>query len=375
MTNLVRLRQDLHSRPELSGKEKETSGTIRDFLSKCDPDRIIEGLGGHGLAAVYNGRAKGSRILLRCELDGLPIPETLDLPYASRNPGVGHKCGHDGHMAIIAGVACHLMNNRPSQGSVVLLFQPSEENGMGAAKVIDDPGFRDIEPDFAFALHNLPGFPMGSVIVRKGVFASASTGLKILLHGETSHAAEPEGGKSPAMAVAQLISGLSSLPQYAVPIHRAAKVTVIFARIGEIAFGTSPGEGSVMATLRAYSQDVIDILIKRALRLAEKVSETYDLKMEWEVVEPFPATDNDPESVDVVEASAERLGMPIIQLETPFGWSEDFGHFTDRYRGALFGLGAGEEQPVLHHPTYDFPEALIEPGVKVFSEIIRKKLG
>jgi len=147
-------------------------------------------------------------------------------------------------MAIVAGLAERLHTHRPESGSVILLFQPAEETGEGADRVLSDSKFDQIQPDYVLALHNLPGYPLGQIIVREGVFASASSGLRIHLKGKTSHAAEPETGNSPALAVAQLIQVLSSIPQYYTSLHEPAQATVIHAKVGDVAFGTSPGEGS-----------------------------------------------------------------------------------------------------------------------------------
>jgi len=372
---LVKLRRLLHSQPELSGKEERTAHQILTFLEEYSPDRLVTEIGGFGLAAIYNGKAPGPRILIRCELDALPIPETIKLPYESGSPGIAHKCGHDGHMAIIAGVAMQLYKHPPAKGSTVLLFQPSEETGEGAELVLGDQKFKEIEPDYVFALHNLPGFKMGRVILSDGLFASASSGLAVYLQGDTSHAAEPNSGRSPALAVAQLIQAISCVPQFYTALHETAQATIIHAELGEIAFGTSPGRASVMATLRSHSEKTMDLLVEKSTEFAKRIAATYDLEVEVDLMQPFPPTVNDSEATEIIRQSAHGLDMETEVLAVPFGWSEDFGHFTSRYKGALFGLGAGESQPALHHPEYDFPEDLIEPGVKLFIKVIRSLTG
>ncbi|MFZ5433168.1 MAG: M20/M25/M40 family metallo-hydrolase, partial [Calditrichota bacterium] len=243
--------------------------------------------------------------------------------------------------------------------------------GQGARWVLDDPKFAEFKPDSVFALHNLPGYPLGQVIVGDGVFASASQGLIIELEGATSHAAEPNRGNSPALAVAELINALSTVPQRFTALHEAAQVTVIHARIGEVAFGTSPGSGVVMATLRAHSQDVMDILRRRCVTLARSIAAAWSLEVKLKDVERFPSTANDSKCVAIVRAAANELGLSPAAPLYPFPWSEDFGHFTAAFPGALFGLGAGEHTPALHHPHYDFPDALIETGVRLMARIAR----
>jgi amidohydrolase len=372
---IIELRHQLHAHPDLADHEEETAGRIRNFLERYSPDSFVEELGGHGLAAVYEGAEKGPSVLVRCDLDALPIHEDLDASYRSGRPGVAHKCGHDGHMSMVSGLAPLLHAEPPARGRVILLYQPAEETGQGAARVIEDPKFDAIRPDYAFALHNLPGFPLGTVVLRDGFFASASSGFIARLQGETSHAGEPQQGKSPALAVADLIQTLSAVPQFHTALHEAAQVTIIHAQVGERAFGTSPGMGAVMATLRAHSQDVLDRLSQLCRALAEKIASAYDLKVSSEMTEEFPSTVNNPDCVRMVEDAAKKAGCQISRPEIPFAWSEDFGHFTRRTPGALFGLGSGVGQPALHHPDYDFPDALLPVGTSVFDALIRTLVG
>lgn len=375
LDELTELRHELHSIAELSGEEGQTAEKIRRYLETANPDEIIDQIGGNGIVARYKGREEGPAVLIRCELDALPIPDGNDLEYRSQHPEAGHKCGHDGHMAIVCGVARALKDRQVQKGEVLLLFQPAEETGEGAAGVIKDKRFAALNPDYVFALHNLPGFRQNQIIIKEGAFAAASVGLIVRLRGATSHAAHPEQGRSPALATAQLIESLSALPQFHTPLELAAKVTVVHARLGEQAFGTSPGYAEVMATLRTYSDEALDVLKQKAEATAVRLAHTYDLEPETEWVEAFPATHNDEEAVSLLRQVAEEQEREILEKAEPFGWSEDFGHFTRKYKGALFGLGAGRQQPALHAPDYDFPDRLIPAGVSMFMGIIERLTG
>lgn len=370
LDELKDLRHRLHSMAELSGEEATTAKTIREYLQTTAPDELIQHVGGNGIIARYKGREEGPVVLIRCELDALPISDENDVEYHSRHHETGHKCGHDGHMAIVCGVARTLKDLEIQKGEVLLLFQPAEETGEGAAQVLDDKKFSPLNPDYVFALHNLPGFKRSQVIVKKNTFSAASVGFIARLRGTTSHAAHPEQGKSPALAMAQLIASLSALPQFHSSLEEAAKVTVIHARLGERAFGTSPGYAEVMATLRTYNDETLDLLKQKAGETAEGLAHTYGLELETEWVEPFLATQNDEESVSLLKQVAKEQGWELLEKTEPFGWSEDFGRFTKRYKGALFGLGAGEQQSRLHAPDYDFPDELIPAGISMFMGII-----
>jgi amidohydrolase len=372
--DLIKLRKELHQHPELSGYESNTAERIAKHLQKFKPDQIVENIGGNGLAAIFEGKEEGPAVLFRCDLDALPINEINDFDYKSVNEGISHKCGHDGHMTIMTGLAEAISQKRPRHGKAVLLFQPSEENGQGAEEVINDPKFNIIKPDYVYALHNLPGFEKSAVVINENIFASASRGMIVKLYGKTSHAGEPDKGLSPAVAMADLVKDFTYLPQkYA--FDNFTLVTVIHARLGEIAFGTTPGYAEVMATLRSYTNEDMDKLVQQAEKLIEKHVSSHGLKYTIDYTEEFLATENNRDSVNIVRESAKENDLQIIQREEPFRWSEDFSHFTYRYPGALFGLGSGIMSPQLHNPDYDFPDDILESGIKVFFGIFNKHLN
>lgn len=369
LQKIIKLRHELHKYPEPSDSEAQTALRIINFMEAYHPDQILTELGGHGVAVVFKGEAEGPSVLFRCELDALPIDDLIDKDYRSQNAGVGHKCGHDGHMAIIAGLADAFSKNKPKAGQVILLFQPSEENGQGAYRVVNDTKFNQLKVDYAFALHNLPGIKKGSVLLGERNFASASKGMIIKLTGKTSHAGEPENGNSPAIAMANIVKELTFLPQKENTFSDFTLVTVIHARLGEIAFGTTPGYAEVMATLRSYTNSDMEVLTKLAEKIAVENAKNSELKYDISYVEEFPAAINNTKLVHQLEKVAGENNIEYKYLENPYKWSEDFAHFTLKFPGALFGLGSGLDQPQLHNPDYDFPDEIIENGVKMFYRI------
>ena len=375
LTELVALRRKLHAHAELAGKEIETSRIIRDFLESNKPDGLVTDLGGVGLAAVYEGREDGPSVMFRAEIDAVPVPEENDVDHRSCRSGVSHTCGHDGHMAIVAGLAAQLHRHPPGRGRVVLLFQPAEESGVGALSVIEDDRFEAIAPDWIFALHNLPGENFGEVQIKSGPFAAGSVGTILRFKGSTSHAAYPEQGRSPAPAVGQLIQELTILPD-SLGLHDGiARLTVVHARIGEAAFGTTPGEAEVMATLRSDREDVLNRLREGVVDQAQRIAQAHGLEHAHSWTDDFPVTTNHPEAVALVEAAAKAGGVALARRDEAYPWSEDFGWFTRRFKGALFGLGAGQEAPALHSPEYDFPDDLIPVGIVLFEGLIGRLLG
>ncbi len=371
LSDITALRHHLHQHPELSGAEFKTSQTLRTFLSRYQPDQVIDGVAETGFALIFSSaqHQDGPTVLFRAELDALPIAEQGVLPYASSQPGISHKCGHDGHMAILVGLASLLHSHPLPAGRVILLFQPAEETGAGAWAMLQDERITALRPDFAYALHNLPGQPLGHVLLRENAFAAASVGMRIELFGKESHAAEPENGLNPGEAMSDLIQALNRLVREPGRYEDLALLTVVHARLGEVAFGTNPGHATVMATLRAFEQQDLNLLKKLASEAVELVSLTYGLVFTIDWVEEFPATFNHTSALQVVEQACIQTGIPMEKLDKPMRWSEDFGHFTARYSGALFGLGSGTDQPQLHHADYDFPDELIPVGANLFYRI------
>jgi len=370
--NFVKIRHQLHQYPELSNQENGTAERIEKVFKELKPDQVHTGLGGTGLAFVFDGKETGPTTLIRCELDALPIQEINDLPYRSCCDGVSHKCGHDGHMAIVTAVGAQLAETRPQRGRVICHFQPAEETGAGAIQVVEDSAFAQLKPDYAFALHNLPGKPLGEVFCKAGTFNFASRGMIVRLKGKTSHAAHPEDGLSPAKAMCRIVEGLTNLPN---ELEGFNLVTVIHAKLGEVAFGTAPGDAVVMATLRTPTNDAMNTLVERACALVEQqaADERLQLTIEWEDV--FGASVNTDEGYQRVMKACETAGVKATTMEQGYRWSEDFGKFTELCEGAMFALGSGEHSPQLHNPDYDFPDELIPVGRAVFLEIIRELNG
>lgn len=375
LEELIQLRQTVHRYPELSGQEAQTAQRLQQFVTRYDPDQVITGLGGHGLAVVYTGSQPGPTILIRADMDGLPIQETGDWDYCSCIPSTAHLCGHDGHLTMVAGLAAWLHQQPLQRGRVILLFQPAEETGAGAAQVIASDRFADLRPDYVFALHNLPRYPLGQVVLRTGTFAAASKGMIIRLQGTPSHAAHPEHGRSPALAMARLVQEITALGQNSDRYQDFVLTTVVHARLGEIAFGTAPGEAEVMATLRSYRDEDMALLTATVEELAQEVAQAEGLTVTWEWTDVFPATVNQREATAMVKAAAIARGLDWLEAPDPFRWSEDFGYFTQSTCGAMFGLGAGSHHPQLHNADYDFPDSLIPYGVELFAQLITDLLG
>lgn len=374
LNQLIELRHWLHAHPEVSRQEVETAKYMRQFLTDyAAPDAFVP-LAGAGFAAVYDGVKPGKTVMLRTELDALPIHEVnQDLPYRSVYDGVGHKCGHDGHMTIMAGVA-QTLAKRPDEGRVVLLFQPDEETGTGARTCCLHPDFEAIRPDFAFALHNLPGFPKGAVVCKTGTFASAVKYAAVKFSGKEAHSAQPETGASPSFAMAELTLAAREIQARYDKPDAYALIVPIYTGMGVQSSGVCPGSGEVHYTVRAAEGSVVEAMWTELTTAAERLANTYGLTVTFETREEFAANANSQLAFDMIRSAAANAETEFVPIDRPFRWGEDFGEITQRYEGGMFGLGAGENQPDLHNPDYDFPDDLIVPGITMFSNLIRLAL-
>lgn len=382
MVNLKQLkefRRTLHANPEVAGNEIQTAKRVYDFLLTCDADEIITEVGGHGIIATWDSGNSGNEILFRAELDALPIEEINTFAHKSTVKGVSHKCGHDGHTTILCGLAQHLKQNKPAKGKVRLIFQPAEENGMGVKAMLHDEIFDVLDPDYVFALHNLPGYALKEVVVKDNTFTAAVNSIIINLKGKTSHAAEPEHGFNPALAIAEILQESLALQNNNPAKEDMRVITPVFLEMGEKAYGISAGSGSIHLTIRCWNDDNLAKLEADIRALSIRIAKKYHLKESFEFTQTFYANINHVEAANFVrsavnqsKSSSAKAELTLTEREFPFKWGEDFGLFTSRYKGCMFGLGSGINTPALHNPDYDFQDDLIQTGVSIFSEIINQ---
>ena len=381
------LRHKLNKNAELSGLEKETNRIINKFLEKTNPDVHLRNVGGYGIIAIYKGIEEGKNILLRADIDGLNIPMSCQ-QYSGTGTGAGtgagaefkvqcqsqshysHRCGHDGHAAILCGVAMRLGKKRPAKGNVILLFQPAEETGEGAKAVINDPQFQDLKIDTAYALHNLPSFAKHQIVVKKDCFASASLGLKLIFDGATSHASQPEKGNNPQVVVTTLLDAFQKKYENLKKDKHHTILTITRVVIGEETFGVTPGHAEIWMTLRSQDDKALQNLTESTIGLCEYISKEYRLNFSHSIHEDFAATMNSGDNTEIVRQAARELKLSVNEIKEPFPWSEDFGRFGNICPICLFGLGCGLEHEPLHSPRYEFEDEIIDTGIDVFEKII-----
>jgi amidohydrolase len=360
----VRLRHELHQHPELSNNEVWTKEHLINFLKDNTSLKIVDkGSWFYALYFVGNGK---KNIAFRADFDAIPVDETLDLPYKSQNQGVAHKCGHDGHSATLAALAMEVEHTGADK-NIYFIFQHAEETGDGA-KCCSEL-IKEAHIDEVFAFHNLPGFKENTVALRSGTLCCASKGMEIAFTGVSAHASEPEKGKNPAFAIANIIT---SIPSLIVPEEHNGIIlcTVVQVDIGERAFGVSAHKGKLLLTIRAEDENELKSLQYNLENLAKEQGIIYGLDLSIQYHDDFPETANHKESVDKIKKVANGLGFPIYNMPQPIRTSEDFGYFLKETKGAMFWLGDGENQPPLHSAEFDFPDKIISSAVSIFLGLI-----
>jgi amidohydrolase len=357
---VTQLRHELHQHPEVSNHETWTKQHLIDFLKKHTKLEIVDR--GLWFYAVYRAGEGKKNIAFRADFDAILMDETIDVPWASKNPGVAHKCGHDGHVAALCGFALEI-DQKGADKNIFFLFQHAEETGDGAAQAAVFIKENNIEEIFAF--HNGSGFPLGAVGVIDGTCNCASKGMTIHMEGIPSHASAPELGRNPAFAIAKIID---AIPGLIAPGKNKGMVlcTVIQVAVGERAFGVSASRGDLLLTIRALYEEEMDRLQSELERIAREQAEEYGLKVEFSYNDCFPETVNHKESSDKIRRVCREKGLQLVEMTEAHRGSEDYGHYTKLIPGALCYIGNGEDYPPVHTHQYDFRDEIIETAVELF---------
>ena len=366
---LIKLRHQLHRRPETAGEEEKTAAAIRSYILENHGDfEIVSDIGGHGIWAKKSF-GPGPEIALRAELDALSIRQADGANPRSEVEGKAHLCGHDGHMTMVLDAARKIEESKPEKGTLHLLFQPAEETGEGAQAMLDSGKLQTLDPEVMYALHNIPGYPIGRVLGRDGTFACGSVGVRIDLAGRVAHAAHPEDAANPLTAAAHLMQDLLDMAG-GKDFGGFVLATPVGLVSGDGGFGTSPAEARLTLTYRAARADDLKRMMEETEKRVSESAETLGIKGQCTFEEYFPITEN-PALTDGLKAACGRGGLEFEALKNPFRWSEDFGRFGERFKTYMFGLGSGISQPALHAPDYAFPDELIDAGSSVFYELFK----
>ncbi|TCN32646.1 M20 aminoacylase family protein [Sinorhizobium americanum] len=368
-------RRHLHAHPEFGFEERQTSAFVAAKLREFGLGDVAEGVGGTGVVGTLK-RGNGNRsIALRADMDALRIPEQSGLPYASRNPGIMHACGHDGHTAMLLGAARMLAEEGGFDGTVRFVFQPAEEWGKGALAMIDDGIMRRFPFEEIYGIHNMPGLPVGHFETRAGAIMSAEDNFEIVLGGVGGHAARPHRGNEVLVAACALVTNLQTIVS-----RRLSPTDISVVSVTElITDGTRnalPGLARILGDARSFRSEVSAAIEKQIRVIADGTALAYNVTAEVSYTREFVALLNDATLVDEAFAAAGDVFEPgsFAVRKEPMTGSEDFARFLDFVPGCFVFLGNGKESAPLHNPTYDFNDDGLVYGAKFHASIVRRRL-
>ncbi|MBD9370792.1 amidohydrolase [Xanthomonas sp. XNM01] len=370
-------RQRIHAWPELGFEEERTSALVIEVLRGLGLE-VHTGLGGTGVVAVIDSGTPGLSIGLRADMDALPMDEVADergeLPYRSQRPGVAHTCGHDGHTSALLGTAEYLVAHPPATGRVVLIFQPAEEGGRGAIKMVEDGLFTRWPCDEVYAFHNMPALPGGQASVRSGPTLQSLAVFEIAVEGVGGHAAAPHRANDPLQVAARLAVDIGAIVGRHIDPMEAALINV-----GSLQAGTThniiPSTAALSGTIRSLSRDVHDELLKRLRALCEGHAQISGCSIDLRIPHSCPPCVNAPEQATLAaEAIADVLGRENVRTDMrAYPFSDDFSYMLEQWPGAYLFLGM--DSAMCHHPTFRFDDQLLPVAASVFARIVQRRLG
>lgn len=374
---LVGIRRELHANPQVGFGEAFASGMVQDFLGRCGIQFQAEvaqtGVVGWLLPDDISLRDEPG-VALRADFDALPIEEKTDLPYASRNEGVMHACGHDGHTAMLLGAAAVLSKFRQHlRRPVKFIFQPAEESLGGALLMIRqgalDERIGGVKVARIFAFHNWPALPAGQIGVRRGPFWASVDGFRVTVKGKGGHGARPQAANNPIPAASEIVLAINSIIS-SMPVTSGPLVLSVCSINGGTQSNIIPDDVVIQGTIRTFDDNMAAEIKRKISELSTKIAAKSSCHAVFEVIYGYPVTVNDPQAVDEMLAAAQEIVGPenITQDYAPVTVAEDFSLYAQEIPGCLAMLGSGP-CPELHNPHYDFNDAIIPTGVELFVKL------
>jgi amidohydrolase len=368
---LIKWRRDFHMYPELGFQEHRTAGIIADRMQALG-FRVQTGIANTGVVGLLDGRQPGPVVMMRFDMDALPITEENRTSYASRNPGVMHACGHDGHLAIGLGIATLLAQHRDRMaGTLKLVFQPGEEGMNGAEKMVQEGVMENPRPDVVFATHLWNNLPAGIIDVTPGPIMAAADRWTCSVRGQGGHGAMPDQTVDPIVATAQIVVALQTIVSRNVSPLDTAVISTGTVHGGD-AFNVIPGQVELTGTIRTFDAQVRDMILQRMRDVINGVAAACGAQVEFSVIPLTPAVVNGIEPARVLRASAKAVvGTENVSSGERTMVSEDAAFFLQEVPGCYFLLGAANPQRGLdashHNPSFDFDESVLELGVAVLA--------
>ena len=373
-------RRDIHAHPELLYDVHRTAAFVADRLREFGCDQVATGLGGTGVVGVIKGRkpapsgAEVRTIGLRADMDALPIEEQTNLDYASKMPGKMHACGHDGHTAMLLGAARYLAETRNFAGDAVVIFQPAEEGGAGAAAMIRDGLMDRFAIDRVYGMHNGPGMPIGSFALRPGPIMAATDSIDIHIEGHGGHAARPHKTIDSVLVGAQLVAALQAVVARSVDPLESAVVSMCEFHAGN-ARNVIPQTAELRGTVRTLKPEVRQLVERRVREIVSGVAQMTGAKIELQYQRGYPVTVNDAVQTEIaIRVAKEVAGDANVHEMAPMMGAEDFSYMLEARPGAFIFCGNGDSAG-LHHPAYNFNDEAIVYGTSYWIKLVENTLA
>ena len=370
-------RRDLHQNPEILYDVHRTAAAVAEHLRAFGCDEVATGIGRTGVVGVIRGRGAGPgrTLALRADMDALPMSEQTNLPYASRNPGKMHACGHDGHTAMLLGAAKILAETRNFVGSAVVVFQPAEEGGAGGKAMVEDGLMDRFGVDEVYGMHNLPGLPVGAFSMRPGPIMAAADRFEIDIEGRGGHAANPQQCIDPVLAGSQIVSNLQMIVSRNMdPLDACVvSVTQFHAGTAQNVIASLAKLGGTVRTLNEQTRDMVEARLKA---IVKAVAVAHDARAEIRYDRGYPVTRNHPEQTALSGRIARDIAgeASVDGAMAPIMGAEDFSYMLEARPGAFIFIGNGESAG-LHNPAYDFDDAAIPHGIAYWQHLVETALA
>jgi amidohydrolase len=372
-------RRDIHAHPELLYDVHRTAAFVADRLREFGCDEVATGLGRTGVVGVIKGKRPAGKgdmkvIGLRADMDALPIEEETNLPYASKTPGKMHACGHDGHTAMLLGAARYLAETRNFAGDAVVIFQPAEEGGAGAAAMIKDGLMDRFGIQQVYGMHNGPGIPVGSFAIRPGPIMAATDSIDIEIEGLGGHAARPHICIDSVMVGSQLITALQSIVSRSVDPLESAVISICEFHAGN-ARNVIPQTAVLRGTVRTLTPEVRQLVEKRVREVVAGVAQITGAKIELNYERGYPVTVNHDSQTDLATRIAKEIaGADNVHETPPMMGAEDFAYMLEARPGAFIFCGNCNSAG-LHHPAYNFNDEAIVYGTSYWIKLVENTLA
>lgn len=369
---LTALRQDFHRHPELGFQEERTKSRVAAILRELGLE-VHEGVGVVGVLRAGGGNRS---IALRADMDALPIHETSAHEYVSQTEGAMHACGHDGHTTMLLGAAELLAKNPEFDGTVIFIFQPNEEHGLGAQVMISEGLLERFPVEEVYGIHNLPGAPLGQVSTRSGQICASESLFEIEIVGQGGHASMPHVGVDAITVGAEMVTALQTIVSRKLPPSAGAVVSVTeFLSDGQR--NVLPGHATLKGDVRARLPEHREAVQKFMQQIVDGVAAAHGVRVSMSFNTEFIETINAAGPVDAVVRAASSQGLQAIGDREPMSFSEDFAHFCAAVPGCFLLLGNGEQGPhgkPLHASDYDFNDDLLQIGAELWAALVRDRL-